>query len=89
MTFIQKKLNQSLMKKNITISILCLFLISCNILEQVNIIVKNNSNSDILISNYNDSILVNSFIKKRSLDNLIINNEINVFTKKSNLNKDF
>ena len=77
------------MKKNIVISILCLFLISCNILEQVNIIVKNNSNSDILISNYNDSILVNSLIKKRSLNNLIINNEINIFNKKSNLIKDF
>ena len=89
MTFIQKKLNQSLMKKNIVISILCLFLISCNNLEQVNIIVKNNSNSDILISNYNDSILVNSLIKKRSLDNLIINSEINIFTKKTSLNKDF
>ena len=89
MTFIQKKLNQSLMKKNIVISIISLFLISCNIPEQINFNLINNSNSDILISNYNDSILVNSFIKKRSLDNLIINNEINVFTKKSNLNKDF
>ena len=77
------------MKKYIITSLFLIQLISCNIPEQINFNLTNSSKSDILISNYNDTILVNSLIKKRSLNNLIINNEINIFNKKSNLIKDF
>ena len=47
------------MKRNIIISIISLFLISCNIPEQINFNLINNSNSDILISKHRDTSIIN------------------------------
>ena len=80
------------MKKNIVISILCLFLISCNIPEQVNIIVKNNSNSDILISKHRDTSIINRMKGMKEMKEFKVKTNINynnIIKTKSKAIRDF
>ena len=77
------------MKRNIIISIISLFLISCNIPEQINFNLINNSNSDILISKHRDTSIINR-MKGTKEFKLEMNINYNNITKtKSKVIRDF
>ena len=77
------------MKRNIIISIISLFLISCNIPEQINFNLINNSNSDILISKHRDTSIINRMKGTKEFKLEMNINYNNIIKTKSKVIRDF